>query len=442
MELIAAGLSFRTAPLDVRERAAVGEARARTTLRFLVGHSGLSEAAVLSTCNRTEFYLVAPRPGMSEEVAERLARYLDPGGRSGVGEHLSTRVGAEALAHMFRVAGGLDSMVLGEAQILGQFKAAHRVAREAGTVDAALDFAMKRAISVAKRVRTETRLGRGVASVGELVARWGNDALAGLAERGVLLVGAGQVSGLVARRLARGGARLYVTSLGGASAERLAAEVGGVAVPLDRIDEVVAGVDMVVCSTSNPGPVLGVADIARLQTLRHHRALALVDIAVPRDVEPDAGLLPGVVLTDLDALGSQLGAALAGRRDQLPAAEAIIDEEVPPTLALLAERNTTAPTIAALVARAEELRRGELERTLPRLAALDEEGRSAIDVLTRSLVRKLLHAPIAHLKEQGDDPATALLLREAFALDEPAGPATGAAPGRGRSAARGRPRPG
>lgn len=418
MELIATGLSFHTAPLAVRERATVPEERARSMLRFLVGHSGLAEAAVLSTCNRTEFYLTAPQPGMGGEVAERLARYLDPGGHHGVAEHLVTRTGADALEHLFRVAGGLDSMVLGEHQILAQVKRAHRLAREAGTIDVALDFVMKRAIQVGKRVRTETRLGRGTGSIAELALGWARETLGPLDGRGVLLVGAGEMSGLLARLLGAAGARLWITSRGGASAEALAGELGGVAVAVDRIDDIARGVDLVVCSTDSPEPVLRAADVRRFQEERGHRPLALLDIAVPRDVETEAGLVPGVVLTDLDALGSMADVNLASRRTRLPEAERLVAGEVGPTIALLEERDATAPTIAALVGRAEALRRAELERSLGRLG-LDEEEREAVDRLTRSLVRKLLHAPIAHLKEAADDPTAALQLREVFALDEP-----------------------
>ena len=159
MRLVAAGLSFRTAPLAVREAAAIPAARAASTLRYLVGHAGLLGAAVLSTCNRTDFYMVCP-DNLSAEVAPRLARYLDPGGFNDLERHLIAVDDRAAALHMFRVASGLESMVIGEAQVLGQFKDAHRVASEAGTVDARLDYVMRRAISTAKRVRTDTGLGR------------------------------------------------------------------------------------------------------------------------------------------------------------------------------------------------------------------------------------------------------------------------------------------
>ena len=418
MELIACGLSFHSAPLSVREQVTVPDESARTTLRFLVGHSGLREAAVLSTCNRTEFYLTAPDRALAAEVGDRLARYLDPQGRHGVAEHLVTRTGDEAVRHIFRVAGGLDSMVVGEAQILGQLKHAHRLAREAGTLDHTLDFVLQRAVSVGKRVRTETGIARGTASIAELAVAWTRETLGGVDGRGVLLIGAGEVAAAVARRLGALGARLVITSRGGVSARALAAELGGVAIEGDRLDDIVAGIDIIITSTDSPVPVLTRADAERLQSLRGHRPLAVLDIAVPRDVEASAGEVAGVALTDLDALGAAMERNLAGRRLLLPEAEAIVDGEVPSTISLLRERAAASPTIRALVERAEEIRSAEVARALDGLEHLDEADRARVEALTRSLVRKLLHAPIAHLRDRAADPSAALALRAAFDLDE------------------------
>ncbi|TMD02823.1 MAG: glutamyl-tRNA reductase, partial [Chloroflexi bacterium] len=298
-EIVVAGLSFHTAPLAVRERAAVAESEARNLLRYLVGHSGLLEAAVVSTCNRTEFYLVSPSAELTGEVVPRLVRYLDPAGAGGLADHLGARRGAEAVRHIFRVASGLDSMVLGEAQILGQVKAAHRLAREAGTLDARLDFVMRRAVSVAKRVRTETGIGRSTGSVTELALEHARDALGGLEGRGILLVGAGKMSAAAARQLAAHGARLTITSRTGESAEALAREVDGEAAHDGIVAAVGEDIDLVICSTSSSRPVLTAADVARVQRSRGGRPLCIVDIAVPRDVEPAAAEVPGVSLVDL-----------------------------------------------------------------------------------------------------------------------------------------------
>jgi glutamyl-tRNA reductase len=424
IEIVVAGLSFHTAPLAVRERAAVAESEARNLLRYLVGHSGLLEAAVVSTCNRTEFYLVSPDPGLSDEVVPRLARYLDPAGAGGLAEHLGARRGAEAVRHIFRVASGLDSMVLGEAQILGQFKAAHRLARSAGTLDARLDFVMRRAVSVAKRVRTETGIGRSTGSVTELALDHAREALGGLEGRGILIVGAGKMSAAAARRLAACGARLTITSRSGDTAVALAEEVGGEAATDGIVAAVTGDVDLVVCSTSSTRPVLTGADVARIQRLRGGRPLCIVDIAVPRDVEPAAGEVPGVSLVDLDALGRRVESNLERRRAELPAAERIVEAELARTIEVVGERDAAGPTIAALARQAEVLRRREVDRTAAKLGWSDEESRRHLDALTRSLVRKLLHAPISHIKENLDDPGVALALREAFALDDPV-------PGRG-----------
>jgi glutamyl-tRNA reductase len=419
IEIVAAGLSFHTAPLAVRERAAVADPEARNLLRYLVGHSGLLEAAVVSTCNRTEFYLVSPDPALTDEVVPRLVRYLDPAGAGGLAEHLGARRGAEAVQHMFRVAAGLDSMVLGEAQILGQFKAAHRLARSAGTLDARLDFVMRRAVSVAKRVRTETGIGRSTGSITELALDHAREALGGLEGRGILLVGAGKMSTAAARRLAACGARLTIASRSGATAEALAREVDGEAAGSDLVAALGPDIDLVICSTSSSRPVLTAADVERAQDARRCRPLCIVDIAVPRDVEPAAATVAGVSLVDLDVLGGRVESNLERRRAELPAAERIVAVELARTIAVVGERDAAGPTIAALARQAEAVRRREVERTAARLGLGDGEGRRQLDALTRSLVRKLLHAPITHIKDNLDDPGVALALREAFALDDP-----------------------
>ena len=311
-------------------------------------------------------------------------------------------------------------MVLGEAQILGQIKAAHRLAREAGTLDARLDFVMRRAVSVAKRVRTETGIGRSTGSVTELALEHARDALGGLEGRGILLVGAGKMSAAAARQLAAHGARLTITSRTGESAEALAREVDGEAAHDGIVAAVGEDIDLVICSTSSSRPVLTAADVARVQRSRGGRPLCIVDIAVPRDVEPAAAEVPGVSLVDLDVLGRRVESNLERRRSELPGAERIVELELARTIAVVGERDAAGPTIAALGRQAEALRRREVERTAAKLGWSDDETRRHLDALTRSLVRKLLHAPITHIKENVDDPGVALALREAFALDDPA----------------------
>jgi glutamyl-tRNA reductase len=234
---------------------------------------------------------------------------------------------------------------------------------------------------------------------------------------GVLLLGAGKMSAQAAKRLAGYGARLYITSRGGESAVDLAAQLGGVPVELGNIDAGAEQCDVILCSTSSPVPVLTRADVERMQALRGGRPLCIVDIAVPRDVDPAATAVPGVTLVDLDGLGERVSTNLEERRAELPAADAIVAEELDRTVQVIGRRDAAGPTIAALTRRAEELRVREVERALGR-AALDEATLAQVEVMTRSLVRKLLHGPIAHLKDSADDPAIALILRGVFDLDE------------------------
>lgn len=414
MRLVAAGLSFRTAPLAVREAAAIPAARAATTLRYLVGHAGLHGAALLSTCNRTDFYVVCP-DHLSAEVTRRLARYLDPGGARQIERHMVTLEDRDAAMHMFRVASGLESMVIGEAQVLGQFKAAYRVASEAGTVDARLDYVMRRAISTAKRVRTDTSLGRGAASLSEIAVECARASCGNLEDKGVLLVGAGKMSRLAAFRLRDQGARLMTTSRG-ESSRRLARTVGAEPISLAGLEEVAELVDVIIASTDSTTTVFDAPAIDAIQRRRDMRPLCIVDMAVPRDIDAAAAEISGVTLIDVDELGRRAETRLDERRETVPAAEEIIDAELEKTVTVIGQRDTAGPTITALVEWAETLRAQEVERTFGAGSHVDEATRERIDTLTRSMVRKLLHGPLTRLREAGD-PATALAIREAFRLD-------------------------
>jgi glutamyl-tRNA reductase len=321
----------------------------------------------------------------------------------------------DAAMHMFRVAGGLESMVIGEAQVLGQFKAAHRVASEAGTVDARLDYVMRRAISTAKRVRTDTSLGRGAASLSEIAVECARASCGNLEGKGVLLVGAGKMSRLAAIRLRDQGARLMTTSRG-ASSRRLARTVGAEPISLAGLAAVADLVDVIIASTDSATTVLDAPAVDALQRRRDRRPLCIVDMAVPRDIDAAAAAIPGVTLIDIDELGRRTEARLDQRREAVPAAEEIIDMELEKTVTVIGQRDTAGPTITALVEWAETLRAQEVARTFGVGHQIDEATRERIDTLTRSMVRKLLHGPVTRLREAGD-PATALAIREAFRLD-------------------------
>jgi glutamyl-tRNA reductase len=306
-------------------------------------------------------------------------------------------------------------MVIGEAQVLGQFKTAHRVATDAGTVDARLDYVMRRAISTAKRVRTDTALGRGAASLSEVAVESARASCGDLRGKGVLLVGAGKMSRLAADRLRDQGARIMTTSRG-ESSRRLAETVGAEPVALAALEEIAAEVDVIIASTDSSTIVLNTDAVEALQRRRDRRPLCIVDMAVPRDIDPGAATVPGVTLIDIDELGRRVGERLDQRRETVPAAEAIINAELEKTVTVIGRRDTTGPTIAALVDWAEQLRAQEVARTFGNGHHLDDEALERVDILTRSLVRKLLHGPVSRLREAGD-PATTLAIREAFRLD-------------------------
>lgn len=418
MRLIAAGVSFRTAPLEVRERAALADPEARQLLRFLVGHGGLSGAAAISTCNRTELYVSLDEGVDDEEAVSRLRRYLDPLGAAASPDSVTVHRAEEAAQHLFRVASGLDSMVIGEAQVLGQVKAAHRLALEAGSLDALLDFVFRRAISAGKRVRTLTGISRGAGSIGEAAVALAEQVLGNLQDRSVLLIGAGKMSALAARRLHRQGARLRITSRGGESAAALADELGAAAIPTEDVAAAMVDCDLVITSTSSPTPVVDREQCAAVQERRGGRPLCLVDVAVPRDIDPEVAGLPGVTLVDIDTLGRHLDGSLRDRQQAVAEAEAMVAEAARQALAVVGQRDASDPTIRALLARAETIRRDEVRRTLARLPESSPEVAERIDRLTRSLVRKLLHGPVSHLRAAVDDPAVVLMLREAFGLDD------------------------
>ena len=415
MRVVAAGVSFHTAPLDVLEAASVREEDARGLLRYLVGHAGFSGAAVLSTCNRTEFYLSCDDTATAD-VAARLAPYLDPDDSHHLARHLSVRTDSECVLHLFRVAAGLESMVVGEAQVLGQLRRAHDVARAAGSLDARLDFVLRRAISAGKLVRTHTAIGRGAGSLSEVAVDCARAVAGPLAGRGVLLVGAGKMSSLAARRLREEGAALFATSRGD-SKDRLAQSAGAMALRLDSLVDHATDFDVIVCSTTSGGPVLDPALVEVVQERRGHRPLCIVDIAVPRDVDPACAAVAGVTLIDIEELGRRLESHLRARNRHAHDAEALLERELHRTTAVIGERDAAGPTITALIRRAEALRRREVERILGRSPRMDAETRERIDALTQSLVRKLLHGPISHLRRTASDPGVALVLRDAFDLD-------------------------
>ena len=400
MTFVLVGLSHRTAPLEVREKAFIAEAAVGECVRRLVDRDLVDAGVLLSTCNRTELYAVSDSPAAAAGLFEAFALWpheLPFQIWQQYAYQLSDRA---ALDHLFRVACGLDSMVLGEGQVLGQLKRAFVQAQQAGVVDASLQVILRAAIRAGKRVRDETALGRKPVSVSHAAVAQAKDLLGNLRGREVLLVGAGEMTEVALRLLHKQGiGRCYLGSRTIERAARVAGHLGAEAIDLGKIDQVIDGVDLILCSSSAPHYVLDADEVRRIQVRRRERPLVIVDMAVPRDVDPPAGEVPGVHLLNLDDLQSIGRENIEGRRAFVPAAEKIVDEERDRLTAALDAR-ASAPLITDLVDRVELVRDRELERHLAALPEDDELGRTALRALARGLTAKLLHDIIRQVHQE------------------------------------------
>jgi glutamyl-tRNA reductase len=399
MALFAAGLSHKNAPLALREQLAADEDKIREVLRDLVGRATLREAVILSTCNRVEVYGVADVPGEARAAAFRhlcRQRGVDAAAVEGT---LYTYTEDEAIRHVFRVAASLDSMMIGEPQILGQVKDAFAVAQACETVGPALHTLFTQAFAVAKRVRTETEIARHAVSVSFAAVELAKKIFAGLAGRAVLLVGAGKMSELAAKHLVEQGAfPIYVVNRTWARAQEMARALAGTAVPFDELSTALAAVDIVITSTGAPAPIVTLPAVAEVMRGRGSRPLFFIDIAVPRDVEPGVDGLEDVYRYDLDDLKQVVDANIRERLREAQRAEALVAREVAKFRARLGDVEVI-PTIVSLRERLEEIRTGELRKTLARLPDASPETRAALEALSAGIVNKILHAPITKLRE-------------------------------------------
>ncbi len=398
--IVVVGVSHRTSPLALREALAFPKETLPAALDELREQAGVEEAMILSTCNRVEIYasgLEDPAP-VADFLAAHHGRRQDD-----LIEYAYRLAGEDAVRHAFRVAASLDSMVVGEAQILGQVKEAYELAEGAGAIGSALATLRHRSFAAAKRARSETGIGRNAVSVSSVAVELALKIFGELKGRAVLLVGAGKMSALAARQLVAAGATASV--LGGRTFEKadaLARALGGRAAPLERLRDELARADIVISGTGAPGTVISRADVAAARQARGGRPLFLVDIAVPRDVEPEARDVPGVFLYDLDDLKAVSEANLRERRKEAVQAEQVVEHEVREYLDWLRSREV-APLLAELRRRGEEIRRAELEKARRRLGNLTPEQEQALEAATAAIVNKLLHAPTVQLKEAARD---------------------------------------
>lgn len=426
MKILAVGLNHRTAPVDVREKVAFTGGQLREGLCALAERRARQDGAaletvILSTCNRTEIYaLTEDAPEGREYVVRFLSDYqgLSPAEFEG---HLYTHVNEEAVCHLFRVAAGIDSMILGENEILGQVREAFVVASASKALGPVLARLFRRSITVGKRARTETNIGRDAISVSYAAVELARKIFEDLGDCRALVVGAGETSELTLKNLIESGVtEISIINRTRHRAEAIAQRCGGRVLDFGRIAQALCSADIVIASTDAPHPVIRPEAVKRAMALRQHRLLLLVDIAVPRDVDPEVSRIDNVYLYDIDDLEKVVEANLERRKREIPKVRTIIERELADFMAWFSALDVL-PTIARLRDRGEEIRRLELEKALRRLGPLSERQTSTIRALSLGIVNKLLHLPTVNLKErangyQGDLYVAAI--RDLFALDD------------------------
>ncbi|MFQ5508612.1 MAG: glutamyl-tRNA reductase [Leptospirillia bacterium] len=432
MNLIVVGLSHKTAPVEVREQLAFSATALPEVCRRIINGNGVTaEAMVLSTCNRVEVYAVASRAadGFSA-ISKFLGDCTEGFNATDLAPHLYHYPGNDAIGHMFRVASSLDSMVLGEPQILGQFKDAYQAALDAKSTGMVLNKVAKKAISVAKRVRTETRIAENAVSISFAAVELAKKVFSNLAGHKVMLLGAGEMAELALRHLVSAGAsEVLVSTRTLENAERIAREIAGRqgrAVPFSDFRNHLKDVDIVICSTGADDYVLGPEEMSHAVRARKNRPVFLIDISVPRNINPAVGDLHDVYLYDVDDLQQVVDTNLEERMEEAKKAHRIVNQEVTSTARWMRSLDVV-PTITALRSHAEAIARSEVEKTLSRLSHLPEPDKKTVEGLANAIVAKLLHHPMTNLRREAQEETGGAIIestRKLFDLtleEEPAG---------------------
>ena len=420
MKLHITGLNHRTAPVEVRERIAFSDAALPAALRELRHREGFHEGLILSTCNRVEIAVTTDdQVDVQKSLEEFLgqARNLE---RRKLAGHLYGYDDRDAIRHLFRVASSLDSMVLGEPQILGQLKQAYAVAKHEGAVGGYLDTVLTRAFSVAKRVRTETMIGQNAVSVSFAAVELAREIFGNLKDCRVLLLGAGKMSELAARHLHRSGVgKILVTNRTRTRAEEMASIFGGTIIDYEAYLQSLPEIDILIASSGAPHYILTREQVQKAMGQRRGRPMFLIDIAVPRNIEPSTNQLENVFLYDIDDLGRVVDKNRKEREVEAATGEAIISEEVEKLVARLKTRAAT-PVIVELQEHLDHLRRGELQRLRSKFGDLTPQQEEALEALTKGLMNKVAHGAIAEIRKsaaQDDGWQTVSLVRRLFRLE-------------------------
>ncbi len=410
MQLIVLGLNHKTAPVEVRERFSIPADKVSRGLKHLEDYEALNEAVILSTCNRSEMYAVVDD---AEEDLPTVKQFLFDltGNEEDIDEYLYHFASEECIRHLFQVASSLDSLVLGEGQILSQVKDAYALGREEGTTSTVLNTLFHRAIATGKRVRTETRIQYNSVSVSYAAVELAREELGDLCQSNALIFGAGKMAELTAQHLmSRGVRKIYVANRHQEKAVQLAEEFGGEAVPFDEAMKRAVDVDVIVTSTGAPHYVIKPWETRQLMTKRKGRQLFLIDIAVPRDVDPEVGEIKGVTLYNIDALEEVVDEHIQERREEARLAAKIVDDEVE-SIEDKFQYLSFRPLMALLSDRCERIRQREVKRSSSKLPELTDDEWRQIDHMSRMIVRKILRMPMMKLN------AAAGTAQEQFYID-------------------------
>ena len=419
MSIVVVGLNHRTVPLALLERVTIDGARLPKALHDVLSHDHVSEAVVLSTCNRTEVYVVAekfhPAYGNLRNFFSELA-FAVP---EELADHLYVHDADAAAGHLFRVASGIDSAVVGEAEILGQVRHSWEIAQAEGAAGSQLNLLFRHALEVGKRARTETGIGRHVASVSTAAVAMAAQRLGSLEGRSILVMGTGEMGEGMVRALASNGVSdIRIANRTWENAADLAERVGGTPIRLAELDAALSEVDLLLTGTGANSMIIEHSDIERVMRARGDREILVVDVAVPRDVDPAAADIPGVTILDMDDLRAFAEAGMAERRREVASVEAMCTEELERYLSVISAREV-APLVSRLHEQSEDIRVGELDRLRARLGDLDDRQLEALDALTKGIVAKLLHQPTVRLKDAAGSPRGERLaeaLRDLFEL--------------------------
>ena len=418
MNLQLLGVNHRTAPVEVRERLAIPERKLPEALQQLMSVPGVTEGLILSTCNRVE--ILAQTANGSTDLRGFLKQYFDVD-PTPYEPHLYELRQDEAVRHVFRVASSLDSMVIGEPQILGQVKEAYATARAAGTVQSYLDLLLTRAFAVAKRVRTETAVGASSVSVASVAVELAGKIFGSLQGKHVCIVGAGKMSELAARHLvAQGAGPVFVANRTYERACALAERFGGQAIRFDKLYEHCEKADIVITSTGSPVAIFRREHGQMFLAKRRNRPMFFIDIAVPRDVDPAMNKLDGIFVYDIDDLQDAVSSHVESRKKEAEHAESIIQTEVERFHARLLTLHVV-PTIVSLQDQFETIRQAELDRVRGRLGKLTPEQEGAVEALTHGIINKIMHTPIHSLKSAAAGPEMTTVVetfRKIFDLHE------------------------